>query len=96
MAKEIAAAGGYALARRADVGTRADCEALVEHAIAHFGRIDILVNNAGIVHAAEFLDLAEEDFDRVLRINLKGAFLCAPGRGAAHGHSSLPRPTGAA
>ena len=77
VAKDIAAAGGYALARRADVGTRADCEALVEHAIAHFGRIDILVNNAGIVHAAEFLDLAEEDFDRVLRINLKGAFLCS-------------------
>jgi glucose 1-dehydrogenase len=77
VAKDIAAAGGYALARRADVGTRADCEALVEHAIAHFGRIDILVNNAGIVHAAEFLDLSEEDFDRVLRINLKGAFLCS-------------------
>ena len=76
VAKDIAAAGGYAFARRADVGTRADCEALVEHAIAHFGRIDILVNNAGIVHAAEFLDLAEEDFDRVLKINLKGAFLC--------------------
>ena len=34
------------------------------------------MNNAGIVHAAEFLDLAEEDFDRVLRVNLKGAFLC--------------------
>jgi len=77
VAKEIAAAGGYALARRADVGTRADCDALVEHAVAHFGRIDILVNNAGIVHAADFLELAEEDFDRVLRINLKGAFLCA-------------------
>ena len=77
VAKDIAAAGGYALARRADVGTRADCEALVEHAINHFGRIDILVNNAGIVHAAEFLDLAEEDFDRVLKINLKGAFLCS-------------------
>jgi NAD(P)-dependent dehydrogenase (short-subunit alcohol dehydrogenase family) len=35
------------------------------------------VNNAAIVHAADFLDLAEEDFDRVLRVNLKGAFLCA-------------------
>jgi len=76
LAKEIAASGGYALARKTDVGARTDCEALIEHAIAHFGRIDILVNNAGIVHAAEFLDLAEEDFDRVLRINLKGAFLC--------------------
>jgi glucose 1-dehydrogenase len=92
VAKDIAAAGGYALARRADVGTRADCEALVEHAIAHFGRIDILVNNAGIVHAAEFLDLAEEDFDRVLKINLKGAFLC--GQAAARGMVKQPAAAG--
>jgi glucose 1-dehydrogenase len=76
LSREIAAAGGYALARQADVGRKADCEALIEHAVAHFGRLDVLVNNAGIVHAAEFLDLAEEDFDRVLRVNLKGAFLC--------------------
>ncbi len=50
--------------------------ALIEHAVQRFGRIDILLNNAGIVHGAEFLDLAEDDFDRVLRVNLKGAFLC--------------------
>jgi len=75
--KSIAAAGGYALFRHADVGDAADCAALVEHAVTHFGRVDVLVNNAGIVHAADFLDLAEEDFDRVLRVNLKGAFLCA-------------------
>ncbi len=75
--KEIAARGGTANFRRADVGSRADCEALVDHAVTHFGGLDILVNNAGIVHAADFLDLTEEDFDRVLRVNLKGAFLCA-------------------
>jgi glucose 1-dehydrogenase len=40
-----------------------------------FGRLDILVNNAGIVHAADFLEIEESDFDRVLRVNLKGAFL---------------------
>jgi len=76
LVKDIAARGGTALFRRADVGARSDCEALVEHAVAHFGALDILVNNAGIVHAADFLDLAEDDFDRVLRVNLKGAFLC--------------------
>jgi NAD(P)-dependent dehydrogenase (short-subunit alcohol dehydrogenase family) len=75
--KEIAARGGTASFRRADVGSSADCAALVDHAVTHFGGLDILVNNAGIVHAADFLDLTEEDFDRVLRVNLKGAFLCA-------------------
>jgi glucose 1-dehydrogenase len=77
LVKDIAAYGGTASFRRTDVGTKADCEALVEHAVTQYGTLDILVNNAGIVHAADFLDLAEDDFDRVLRINLKGAFLCA-------------------
>jgi glucose 1-dehydrogenase len=76
LADEIVRGGGTALFRRTDVAARSDCTALIEHAIARFERIDILVNNAGIVHGAEFLDLAEEDFDRVLRVNLKGAFLC--------------------
>lgn len=60
-----------------DVGDRLQVKRLVAGAREAFtGDIDILVNNAGIVHAAEFLDLSEADFDRVLRINLKGAFLC--------------------
>ncbi len=48
---------------------------LVAAAIDAYGDIDILVNNAGIVHGADFLDLGEEDFDRVLNVNLKGTFL---------------------
>ena len=72
----IGKAGGVALFRRTDVTVRSDCTALIEAAVAQFGRIDILINNAGIVHGADFLDLAEEDFDRVLKVNLKGAFLC--------------------
>jgi NADP-dependent 3-hydroxy acid dehydrogenase YdfG len=60
---------------RADVGSRLDAHNLVAAALESFGEIDVLVNNAGIVHAADFLDLAEEDFDRVLRVNLKGSFL---------------------
>ena len=53
------------------------------------GRIDILVNNAGITHACDFLDLAEEDFDRVLAVNLKSMFLCGQAVARAmvkHGH----------
>jgi glucose 1-dehydrogenase len=59
----------------ADVGAASDATKLVSEAVAAFGGVDILVNNAGIIHAADFLDLAEADFDRVLRVNLKGAFL---------------------
>jgi NAD(P)-dependent dehydrogenase (short-subunit alcohol dehydrogenase family) len=61
----------------ADVSQKADVDALVAATLAAFGQIDILVNNAGVTHAADFLDLAEEDFDRVLRINLKSMFLCS-------------------
>ena len=60
---------------RTDIGRRLDVHNLVAATIDAFGDIDILVNNAGIVHAADFLDLKEEDFDRVLAVNLKGAFL---------------------
>lgn len=58
-----------------DVSDAAAADRLIATALAAFGRIDGLVNNAGIVHAADFLDLTESDFDRVLSINLKGAFL---------------------
>ncbi|MGY6707711.1 MAG: SDR family NAD(P)-dependent oxidoreductase [Rhizobiaceae bacterium] len=60
---------------KADVSRRLDAHNLVAAAVDAFGDIDILVNNAGIVHGAEFLDLKEEDFDRVIGINLKGSFL---------------------
>jgi NAD(P)-dependent dehydrogenase (short-subunit alcohol dehydrogenase family) len=61
---------------RADVGSADDARQVVEAACTAFGGdIDVLVNNAGIIHTADFLDIAEADFDRVLRVNLKGAFL---------------------
>ncbi|MET3646573.1 SDR family NAD(P)-dependent oxidoreductase [Phyllobacterium ifriqiyense] len=59
-----------------DVSSRLDVHNLVAGTIEAFGDVDILVNNAGIVHTADFLDLNEDDFDRVLRVNLKGSFLC--------------------
>jgi NAD(P)-dependent dehydrogenase (short-subunit alcohol dehydrogenase family) len=60
---------------RTDVGDAGQVAGMVEEAVAAFGEIDILVSNAGIVHGADFLDIAEADFDRVLRVNLKGVFL---------------------
>jgi len=61
--------------RKVDVGKRLDVHNLVAATIDAFGDIDILVSNAGIVHGADFLDITEEDFDRVMRVNLKGVFL---------------------
>jgi len=58
-----------------DVGDATAVERLVAEAVSAFETIDVLVNNAGIVHAADFLDIAPADFDRVLRVNLRGAFL---------------------
>src|SRR5215467_6420141 len=66
---------GAARFKAADVGDARQAAGLIEDARAAFGQVDILVSNAGIVHAADFLELAETDFDRVLRVNLKGAFL---------------------
>ena len=60
----------------ADVSQKADVDAMMAATLAEFGRVDILVNNAGVTHAADFLDLCEDDFDRVMRINLKSMFLC--------------------
>jgi len=62
---------------RADVGVKQEVDAMIAATLDAFGRIDILVNNAGVTHAADFLDLEEDDFDRVLRINLKSMFLCS-------------------
>ncbi|MGO4477484.1 SDR family NAD(P)-dependent oxidoreductase [Massilia sp. 2TAF26] len=61
----------------ADVSQKSDVDAMLAATLAAFGQVDILVNNAGVTHAADFLELAEEDFDRVLRVNLKSMFLCS-------------------
>lgn len=60
-----------------DVGERLDVHNLIAATNNTFGDIDILVNNAGIVIGGDFLEIPEEDFDRVLRVNLKGTFLCS-------------------
>ena len=75
-AHRIDASGKRVIAHAGDVSKKATAVALVEAAVESFGAVDILVNNAGVTHAAEFLDLDEADFDRVLAINLKSMFLC--------------------
>ncbi len=74
LAGEIGA-GSAALALRCDVSRRADVDAALLATLAAFARIDVLINNAGIFRAADFLEVSEEDWDAVLGVNLKGAFL---------------------
>ncbi len=71
----IEAGGATAIAVAGDVARPADVANAVAATLEAFGRIDVLVNNAGVVDDAPFLDLGIEEFDRVLGINLRGAFL---------------------
>jgi len=75
-AHRLDASGKRVIGRVGDVSEKTTAVALVDTAVESFGAVDILVNNAGVTHAAEFLDLDEADFDRVLAINLKSMFLC--------------------
>jgi 3-oxoacyl-[acyl-carrier protein] reductase len=73
--KELQASGRAALGIVADAASREDAERLVDAAKARFGRIDVLVNNAGITRDALLLRMKDEDWDRVMDVNLRGAFL---------------------
>lgn len=73
----IEASGGHALALEADVRERAAVEAAVERVRVAWGGVDILLNNAGGSLTSRFVDLEEEEWDRVVDVNLKGAYLCA-------------------
>ena len=63
------------LAIEADVTSRADCERIVRETVASLGKLDIFVANAGIGRGAPFLELAEDDWEAVIRTNLTGVFL---------------------
>ena len=71
---EIESSGGRAVAVQADVGKMADVVRLFETTIEHFGRLDILVNNAGIMFNKPLADVTEEEFDRIVAVNVKGTF----------------------
>lgn len=75
--RKIEAMGGRAIAVAADVSKKAEVSAMAAETVNQFGAIDILVNNAGIEsHPVLAMDLAEEAWDRVFNVNLKGTFLC--------------------
>src|ERR1700694_4665747 len=75
VADEIAQSAGRAFFEPVDATRAADCRRLVERAIREFGRIDILFNNAGILRRATVLELSEDDWDRVMAVNVKSIYL---------------------
>jgi 3-oxoacyl-[acyl-carrier protein] reductase len=84
-AKEVVEAidkmDSQAIAVKADVAQKREAERLVQAGIEQFGRIDILVNNAGFGRPAMMLKMEEDQWDQVIDIHLKGAFLCAQAAG---------------
>ena len=77
----IQSMGCKAIAVKADVAQKAEAENLVNSAIDAFGRLDILVNNAGFTRPAMMIKMTEDQWDQVVDIHLKGAFLCAQAAG---------------
>jgi NAD(P)-dependent dehydrogenase (short-subunit alcohol dehydrogenase family) len=74
-AREIEKAGGRAQFESADVTSAIDCRRITERTLQAFGKVDILFNNAGIIRRSTILDLSEEDWDRVMAVNVKSIFL---------------------
>jgi 3-oxoacyl-[acyl-carrier protein] reductase len=75
--KEIEKKGVKGLAVKCDVSNKPEVDELVAKTMKKFGRLDILVNNAGIYPFVPFLDMTEDDWDKVLDVNLKSVFLCS-------------------
>ncbi|AIY43133.1 Oxidoreductase [Collimonas arenae] len=75
--KDIEAAGGHALAIKADSADAAAIKAAIDKTVATFGRLDILVNNAGVLAIAPLADFSLEDFDRTLAINVRSVFVAS-------------------
>ncbi len=102
----IEKAGGKVFVVQADVSQYQQAIGLIQQGVEHFGKLDIMVNNAGMEIHGSFLDVTEEQWDRVLDIDLKGAFFCAqaaarqmvkqktPGRiiNVSSVHEDLPMP----
>ncbi len=76
VAQGITGNGGEAVVISGDVSKEEDADALVKSVLEQWGRIDILVNNAGITRDRLLLRMTPDDWDRVLEVNLRGAFLC--------------------
>ena len=75
-ATDVKALGKPVLAIQADVGELSDIDRMVQETVDAFGRVDILVNNAGVTRYLNIMDVTEQDWDMIHRVNAKGAFFC--------------------
>jgi NAD(P)-dependent dehydrogenase (short-subunit alcohol dehydrogenase family) len=75
-ADAAAALGPRSLALDTDVGDLGAIDRMVRLTVETFGRVDVLVNNAGVTRRADIMDLTEQDWDRIMRVNAKGVFFC--------------------
>jgi NAD(P)-dependent dehydrogenase (short-subunit alcohol dehydrogenase family) len=76
VATSIVNSGGRAFFQRADVSLEADCRALIEATVQHYGRIDVLVNNVGLSTRGNIEDTTVELWDRLFATNVRSAFIC--------------------
>jgi NAD(P)-dependent dehydrogenase (short-subunit alcohol dehydrogenase family) len=76
-AGEIIASGGKAIGVAVDVASKDSVKSMADRVLIACGQIDALVNCAGIIVVAPLVDFREEDFDRIMTVNVKGSFLCA-------------------
>ncbi|MGH3086215.1 MAG: SDR family NAD(P)-dependent oxidoreductase [Rubrobacteraceae bacterium] len=77
MAERISSSGGRCIPVEADISNKGSVEAMVENVVAELDGVDILVNNAAVYPLTPWMEIEEDEWDRVLAVNLKGCFLCA-------------------
>ncbi|MFN3166866.1 MAG: SDR family oxidoreductase [Phycisphaeraceae bacterium] len=77
IAQAVDSSGGEAVFEKCDATSKADLQAMLDRVVAQFGRVDILVNGAGVNSATPFLEIEEDEIDRILSVNVKGVmFAC--------------------
>ena len=76
-AEEIRSTGGKAISTKTDVVSNSDLSQMITSTVGAFGSVDILVNCAGVHGTARFEDITEQEWDRIMNVNVKGVFLCS-------------------
>jgi 3-oxoacyl-[acyl-carrier protein] reductase len=77
VANRIVSRGGEAICAKADVSKSEEVKRMIETTVKMYGRIDVLVNNAGVLITKDFFDTNEDEWDKTIDVNLKGAYLCS-------------------